>query len=55
MELTITYDGKYNRRNLINGVPCVKFNKGIATNELISKTNNTAHPRLHLHVTRLTS
>ena len=24
------YNGKVNGRNMINGVPCVKFNKGIA-------------------------
>ena len=29
------YDGKANGRNMINGVPCVKFNKGVAFDELI--------------------
>lgn len=31
------YDGKANGRNMINGVPCVKFNKGVALDELICK------------------
>ena len=34
------YDGKANGRNMVNGVPCVKFNKGVALDELICKANN---------------
>jgi hypothetical protein len=34
------YDGNANRRNMINGVSCVKFNKGVALDELICKANN---------------
>jgi hypothetical protein len=33
------YDGKTNGRNMINGVPCVKFNKGMALDDLIKKVN----------------
>jgi hypothetical protein len=36
------YDGKANGRNMINGVPCVKFNKGVALDDLINKVNNVA-------------
>ena len=28
---------------MINGVPCVKFNKGVALDELICKTNNKVY------------
>jgi hypothetical protein len=34
------YDGKANGRNMINGVPCVKFNKGVALDGRINKVNN---------------
>jgi hypothetical protein len=34
------YDGKATGRNMINGVPCVKFNKGVALDEAICKANN---------------
>jgi len=37
------YDGKANGRNIVNGVPCVKFNKGVALDELISKANNKVY------------
>jgi len=37
------YDGKVNGRNMINGVPCVKFNKGIELDELIYKANNKVY------------
>ena len=37
------YDGKANGRNMINGVPCVKFNKGVALDELICKANNKVY------------
>jgi hypothetical protein len=36
------YDGKANGRNMINGVPCVNFNKGVALDDLINKVNNVA-------------
>jgi hypothetical protein len=36
------YDGKVNERNMINGVPCVKFSKGVALDVLINKVNNVA-------------
>jgi hypothetical protein len=36
------YDGKANERNMINGVPYVKFNKGVALDDLINKVNNVA-------------
>ena len=37
------YDGKVNGRSMINGVPCVKFNKGVALDELICKANNKVY------------
>ena len=37
------YDGKANRMNMINGVSCVKFNKGVALDELICKANNKVY------------
>ena len=37
------YDGKANGRNMINGVPRVKFNKRIALDELICKANNKVY------------
>jgi hypothetical protein len=37
------YDGKANGRNMINGVPCVRFNKGVALDELICKANNKVY------------
>ena len=37
------YDGNANGRNMINGVPCVKFNKGVALDELICKANNKVY------------
>ena len=37
------YDGKANGRNIINGVSCVKFNKGVALDELICKANNKVY------------
>jgi hypothetical protein len=41
------YDGKANERNMINGVPCVKFNKGVALDELMCKANNKVYiPRI---------
>jgi hypothetical protein len=40
------YDGKANGRNIINGVPCVKFNKGVAIDELMSKANNVYIPKI---------
>ena len=40
------YDGKANGRNIINGVPCVKFNKGVALNELMCKANNIYIPKI---------
>ena len=36
-------DGKANGRNMINGVPCVKFNKGVTLDELICKANNKVY------------
>jgi hypothetical protein len=38
----IGYDGKANGRNMVNGVPYVKFNKGVALDDLINKVNNVA-------------
>jgi hypothetical protein len=38
------YVGKANGRNIINGVPCVRFNKGVALDDLINKVNNVATP-----------
>ena len=47
------YDGKANGRNMITGVPCVKFNKGVALDELICKVNTKSiFPRFNLQVTR---
>ena len=40
------YDGKTNVRNMINGVPCVKFNKGVALDELICKANKVYIPKV---------
>ena len=40
------YNGKANERNMINGVPCVKFNKGVALNELMCKANNIYIPKI---------
>jgi hypothetical protein len=37
------YDGKVNGKNMINGVPCVKFNKGVALDELICTANNKVY------------
>jgi hypothetical protein len=37
------YDEKSNGRNMVNGVPCVKFNKGVALDELIFKANNKVY------------
>ena len=37
------YDGKANERNMINGVPCVKFNKGVALDELMCKANHKVY------------
>ena len=37
------YDGKDNGRNMINGVLCVKFNKGVSLDELICKVNNKVY------------
>jgi hypothetical protein len=37
------YDGKANGRNMVNGVPCVKFNKGVALDELTCKANNKVY------------
>jgi hypothetical protein len=37
------YDGKANGRDMINGVPGVKFNKGVALDELICKANNKVY------------
>jgi hypothetical protein len=34
---------KANGRNMINGVHCVKFNKGIALDELICKASNKVY------------
>ena len=45
------YDGKANGRNMINGVPCVKFNKGVALDELICKANN----KVYIHKIQPTS
>ena len=38
------YDGRANGRSMVNGVPCVKFNKGVALVDLINKANNVATP-----------
>ena len=35
------YNGKANGRDTVNGVPVVKFNKGVALDDLINKVNNT--------------
>ena len=41
------YDEKTNnRRNMINGVPCVKFNKGVALDDLLCKANNVYIPKI---------
>ena len=37
------YDGKANGRNMINGVPCVKFNRDVALDEFICKANNKVY------------
>ena len=37
------FDGKDNRRNMINSMPRVKFNKGVALDELICKANNKVY------------
>jgi len=37
------YDGKANGRSMVNGVPCVKFNKGVALDGLICKANNKVY------------
>ena len=37
------YDEKANGRNMINGVPCVKFNKGVSLDELICKAKNKVY------------
>ena len=37
------YDGKADGRNMINDVPCVKFNMGVALDELICKANHMVY------------
>ena len=37
------YDVKANGKNMINGAPCVKFNKGVALDELMCKANNKVY------------
>jgi hypothetical protein len=31
---------------MINGVPCVKFNKGVALDDLLCKVNNIPTPKI---------
>ena len=40
------YDGKANGRNMNNGVPCMKFNKGVALDDLLCKANNVYIPKI---------
>jgi hypothetical protein len=38
------YDGRANGRKMINGVPCVKFNKGVVLDDILNKVNNVVSP-----------
>jgi hypothetical protein len=42
------YNSKANGRNMVNSVPCVKFNKGAVLDELLCKVNNKVYiPMAH--------